>query len=128
MNKIILLGYVGRDPEVRMTQGGLKIVKLGLGVSETYKGKKETTWFNLTCFGKTGDYVETYVKKGSQVLVEGKMKQSTYTGKDGVEKKAWDVIVSNLQGVGPKEESAAVQGAKNVHQASFDELDDGLPF
>lgn len=111
-----------------MTQGGLKIVKLGLGVSETYKGKKETTWFNLTCFGKTGDYVETYVKKGSQVLVEGKMKQSTYTGKDGVGKKAWDVIVGSLQGVGGKEESEDAQGAKNVQQAALDELDDELPF
>lgn len=100
VNKCIIVGNLGRDPEARFTQGGLAICKLSVAVTERVKDgdawKDETEWVRVTVFGKTAENAAQYLQKGRQVYVEGRLKSSKYTDKDGVEKVSVEVIASNV--------------------------------
>ena len=103
VNKVILLGNAGKDPEVKNFDNGKK-VSLSLATTEKYKDKSgqtvETTeWHNLTFWGKLGDVVEKYVKKGNQIYVEGKIK-TTKSEKDGVTKYFTDIVCNEMTMLG----------------------------
>jgi single-strand DNA-binding protein len=136
VNKVIILGNVGKDPEVRVTQGGDGVTNISVACTEKYKDKqgeqKEITeWVNVVFFGKLAEIAGKYIKKGSTVYVEGKLKTEKYTDKNGVEKYSTKVIASNMQLVGGKP-SADNQGAgavpKNANAGSGDIPDDDIPF
>ena len=111
MNKIMLIGRVGRAPEVRITStDGSKFATLSLATSEKYVKdgeKKETTeWHSLVVNGKLVDIIEKYVTKGKQICVEGKMRYRKYTGKDNIERTAAEVMVTGVELLGSKEDAA----------------------
>jgi single-strand DNA-binding protein len=104
VNKVILVGNLGRDPEVRYAQSGMAICKLSVAVTERVKDgdawKDATEWFRVTVFGKTAENAGQYLQKGKQVYVEGRLKTDKYKDKDGVEKTSIEVIANTLQFLG----------------------------
>ena len=108
VNKVILVGNLGRDPEVRYLPSGDPVANVTIATSSRYKGKdgnmvEETEWHRVTFFGKLADIVGQYLKKGRSVYVEGRIKTRKYTDKDGVEKYATDIIANEMQMLGSRE-------------------------
>lgn len=107
INKVILIGYVGKDPESRTSPAGLVITSFSLATTEKYKNKqtnameKSTEWFRVITFDNP---VISYIKKGSKIYIEGKLKTRKYTDKSGVEKSITEVIANTIQLLDKKEE------------------------
>jgi single-strand DNA-binding protein len=101
LNKVMLIGTVGKDPECKAA-GGFNIVNLSIATQNVEKDKqtgayvKTSEWHKIVLFGKAADYAMSYVKKGSLVYVEGKMKTSKYTGKDNIERYVTSVTASSI--------------------------------
>jgi single-strand DNA-binding protein len=104
VNRVIIIGNLGRDPEVRYAQSGMAICKLSVAVTERVKDgtdwKDATEWFRVTVFGKTAENAGQYLQKGRQVYVEGRLKTDKYKDKDGVERTSVEVIANTLQFLG----------------------------
>lgn len=111
LNKVILIGNLGKDPDIRIFSEGSKKATFTLATTERYKDrngdwKDDTTWHNIGAFGILADRAEKFLKKGSQVFIEGKLTTRSYTDKDNMEKKFTEVIASNIILLGKKEGSA----------------------
>lgn len=96
INKVFLLGNLGQDPEVRRLENGTPVARFSLATSETYKDasgepKTETEWHNIILYRANAENAEKYLKKGSKIHVEGKIKYRKYTDKNGVEKSVTDI-------------------------------------
>ena len=133
MQRLMIIGNLGRDPETRYTQSGKSITTLNVGTSERKTDKEgnhvtETEWFRVVTFGSTADACQKFLRKGSQIYVEGRLKTRTYT-KDGQEARITEVLADNVQFLDRKENGgqkpAQRQERDNVQQQA--ELDD-LPF
>jgi len=105
VNKVILLGNLGRDPEVRTSQDGSKIVNLNIATSESWKDrnsgerKEKTEWHRVVIFNPNlADIAERYLKKGSSVYVEGALQTRKWTDQSGVEKYSTEVVISRFKG------------------------------
>ena len=101
VNKVILLGRLGRDPKTSDAQG-LAICRLALATTRRYKGrdgekKEETEWHNAVVFGRQAEVAQQYLVKGSEVYIEGRLHTRKYTGKDGIERYATEVVCESLQ-------------------------------
>lgn len=108
VNKVILVGNLGKDPEIRYMPSGDPIANVTIATSSKYKGKdgnmvEETEWHRVTFFGKLAEIVGQYMKKGKSIYIEGRLKTRKYTDKDGVEKYATDIIASEMQMLGGRE-------------------------
>lgn len=108
VNKVILVGNLGRDPEVRYLPSGDAVANIALATSSKYKNKagemvEETEWHRVSFFGRQAEIVGEYLKKGRSVYIEGRLKTRKYTDKDGVEKYATDIIASEMQMLGSRE-------------------------
>ncbi len=108
VNKVILVGNLGRDPEIRYLPSGEPVANITIATSSKYKNKsgemvEETEWHRVTFFGKLAEIVGQYLKKGRSVYVEGRIKTRKYTDKDGVEKYATDIIANEMQMLGGRE-------------------------
>jgi single-strand DNA-binding protein len=108
VNKVILVGNLGRDPEIRYLPSGDPVANVTIATSSKYKNKagemvEETEWHRVTFFGKLAEIVGQYLKKGRSVYVEGRIKTRKYTDKDGVEKYATDIIANEMQMLGSRE-------------------------
>ena len=108
-NKVTLIGNLGQNPEVKAFDGGKKLAKFSLATNETYRNKAgekvtDTQWHNLTAWGKTADIVEKYLKKGSEVAVEGKLLNRNYTDKEGVKRYVTEIQVNDLVLLGGKKD------------------------
>jgi single-strand DNA-binding protein len=158
VNKVILVGNLGRDPEVRYLPSGDPVANVTIATSSKYKSKtgemvEETEWHRVTFFGKLAEIVGQYLKKGRSVYVEGRIKTRKYTDKDGVEKFATDIIANEMQMLGSREgmgepsgddegggysrpapasRPAAAQrpapAAASKPSSGFDDMDDDIPF
>lgn len=110
VNKIILVGNLGRDPEVRFSQAGSAVCNLSLAVSERVKTSdgysEKTEWFRVVTFGKTAENASTYLQKGRKIYVEGRLQTSTYKDKEGNEKQRLEVIANQLVFLGGGEKAA----------------------
>ena len=100
VNKVFLLGNVGKDPEIRSTAGGMQVASFSLATAERAKGADgqwtdKTEWHNIVCFQRTAEVVRDYVKKGSQILVEGKIQTRSWDDKTSGEKKYKTEILCN---------------------------------
>lgn len=110
-NNVQLLGNLGNNPEVTALDGGKKIAKFSIAVNESYKNDKgekitNTAWFNLIAWGKTAELIEQLLVKGSEILVTGKLSNSSYEDKEGVKRYNTEIIVNEFQilsGGKPKE-------------------------
>lgn len=162
VNKVILLGNLGRDPEVRYLPSGDPIASVTIATSRRYKNKAgemadETEWHRVTFFGRLAEIASQYLKKGNPVYVEGRIKTSKYTDKDGVEKYSTEIVANEMQLLGGREgrgepsqseddggysrqppaarpapapaRQAPVAAAPAARPASgFDDMDDDIPF
>ena len=113
VNKVILLGNLGNDPEIR-TVGTSKVASFSLATSEAYNNKEgvrveQTEWHRVEIWGNLAETVEKYVKKGSSLYVEGKIKTDEYTDKDGVAKKIVKIRGTSITLVGSKPDDLAKQ-------------------
>jgi single-strand DNA-binding protein len=145
-NRIILVGNLTRDPEIRYTQSGKAVTKFTLAVNNP-RNKEETTFVDIVAWDRLGETCNTYLKKGSSTLVEGRLVIRSYDDKDGNKRKATEVVIDNMQmlstrgagGEGGSEFSggsgAAYAGARtgaangaSAGDAFGDELDDEIPF
>ena len=136
VNKVIIVGNLGRDPEVRYSQGGMAICKMSVAVTEKVKDgggewRDQTEWFRVTTFGKTAENAGQYLQKGRQVYVEGRLKTEKYKDKECVEKTSTEVIANTVQFLGGGERVVPdkAEGARAKEAAKSDGFDDdSLPF
>jgi single-strand DNA-binding protein len=132
LNKIMLIGNLGKDPDMSYTQAGTAITKFSLAVNrrskdrETGERKDETTWFNVTAFDRLGETCNEFLHKGSKVYIEGRMQSRKYTDKEGAERVAWDVIASEMQMLDPK--GASQGGDYGASGAAGGSTPDDIPF
>lgn len=119
VNKAILIGNVGKDPEVRPVSGN-KVANFTLATSEKAYTKNDgtqvqerTEWHNIVVWGKLADVCEKYVRKGSKLYIEGKIRSRTYDDKQGQERKVTEIIVDNMEmlGAAPQTQQQAPQAA-----------------
>jgi single-strand DNA-binding protein len=117
VNKVILLGNVGKDPEIRSTQGGMQVAKFTLATTEGVKDQSgkwndKTEWHSLVAFGRTAEIIRDYVKKGSQIYIEGKLSTSSWDDKESGQKKyRTEILVNDLQLLGGRGEGASSGGS-----------------
>jgi single-strand DNA-binding protein len=145
VNKVILVGNLGKDPEVRRMQSGDAVVNFSLATSETWRDKssgerkEKTEWHRVVIFNKNlAEVAEKYLRKGSKVYVEGALQTRKWTDKDGNEKYSTEVVLQNFRGeltmLDSKGEGGGGQGRMSSGAgeapANFDrsEMDDEIPF
>ena len=147
VNKVILVGNLGKDPEVRRLTSGDPVVNLSIATSESWRDKasgekkEKTEWHRVVIFNKNlADVAEKYLKKGAKVYIEGQLQTRKWTDKDGAEKYSTEVVLQNFRGEltmldgrsGGGEGGAFGGGGRGAGEApaSFqrDEMDDEIPF
>jgi single-strand DNA-binding protein len=116
INKVILVGNLGNDPETKYTQGGMAITRISLATTSVRKDKEgnqqeRTEWHRVVFFGKLGEIAGEYLRKGSSVYVEGSLRYDKYTGQDGVEKYSTDIIADEMQMLGGRGEGGGAGGS-----------------
>jgi single-strand DNA-binding protein len=109
INKVILVGNLGNDPEVRYSQSGSALTTISVATSESWKDKdgnmqERTEWHRVKFFGRLAEIAGEYLTKGRQVYIEGKLRTEKYTDKAGVEKYATDIIADEMQMLGGKQD------------------------
>ena len=111
VNKVILVGNVGKDPETRYLEGGTAVCSFSMATSETYRnrdGEKvtNTEWHNVVLWRGLAEVAEKYVKKGSQLFIEGKIRTRSWEDKDGNKRYTTEIIGDNMQMLGKKSDGA----------------------
>ena len=107
VNKVILIGRLGRDPETRYMPNGDAITNFSLATDEQWRDRNgerqtRTEWHNVSLYGKLGEIANQYLRKGSQVFIEGKIQSRKYTGKDGIERTAYNIIGNEMRMLGDR--------------------------
>jgi single-strand DNA-binding protein len=104
-------GRLGRDPETRFTSTGKTVINFSMAVDDGYGDSKTTTWVRVTAWEKTADFVQKYFKKGDFIIVTGRLKENSYTDKNGSPRRDIEVVAQNVNFGGEKrEERAAAAG------------------
>lgn len=129
VNKVMLIGNVGRDPEVRTTTKGIKVVNFSMATQRRVKQKDDkweslTDWHNITAYAKSAEICEKYVTKGKQIYVEGNLRNDNWE-KDGKRHSKVVIVINNIQLLGKKEESKNDLSAP-VKKSDYDDSD--IPF
>ena len=144
LNKVILIGRLGRDPETRYMPNGDAVCNFSVATSESWKDqsgqkKERTEWHAITLYRKLAEIAAKYLQKGSLVYLEGRIQSRKYTGKDGIERTAYEIVCSEMKMLGGKAEGSsestntAAPPAPPRHQAPaapaqpVDDTD-GIPF
>ena len=142
LNKVILIGRLGRDPETRYMPNGDAVCNFSLATTESWKDqsgqkKERTEWHNITMYRKLAEIAAQYLKKGSLVYLEGKIQYRKYTGKDGIERTAYEIVCSEMKMLGGKSEGGEVQHnpppppqarQQTAAPVPQDDIDDDVPF
>jgi single-strand DNA-binding protein len=115
VNKVILLGNLGRDPETRYTTGGDAVTNLNIATSEQWKDKngekqERTEWHRVVLFGRQAEIAGEYLKKGRSVYIEGRLQTRKYTDKDGVEKYSTEIVGDRMQLIGSGRDGGGAGG------------------
>lgn len=134
VNKVILVGNLGRDPETRTFPSGDQVCNVTIATTDKWKDKQtgepkeHTEWHRLVFNGRLAEIAAQYLRKGSQIYVEGSIRTRKYTDKEGIEKYATEIRGDRMQMLGGKGESAAKQSADKQDAGGFNDLDDDIPF
>lgn len=144
VNKVILIGNLGNDPEMKYSQGGMAICTLSLATTSTRKDKdgnqqEKTEWHRVKLFGKLGEIAGEYLKKSAQIYIEGSIRYDKFTGQDGVEKYFTDIVADEMQMLGgkpdtgngtPRNNAPRPQRQEPVQAGGFDDapFHDDIPF
>lgn len=124
INKVILVGNLGNDPEVKYTQAGMAITRISLATTSVRKDRdgnqqERTEWHRVVFFGKLGEIAGEYLRKGSSVYVEGSIRYDKYTGQDGQERYSTDIVADEMQMLGGRGDGggAGMGGERPQRQA-----------
>ena len=142
LNKVILIGRLGQDPIVRYMPNGEAVCNFSIATSESWNDRngqrqERTEWHNITMYRRLAEIAGQYLKKGSQVYLEGKIQSRKYQGKDGVERTAYDIIANEMKMLGGGNSEQQAQGetptpprrqAPAAPAASTEDIDDDVPF
>lgn len=150
VNKVIIVGNLGRDPEIKYLPSGDAVCSITVATSDTWKDKatgekkEQTEWHRISFFGKLAEVVNQYLKKGATIYVEGSLRTRKYTDKDGVEKYTTDIKADNMQMLGSRQPDAgnaapaqqqrpaAAPPARQAPAArpapNFSDIDSDIPF
>lgn len=136
VNKVILVGNLGADPELRYSTNGDAVANVRLATTDNWKDKatgekKEATeWHRVVFYRKLAEIVGQYLKKGSQIYLEGKIKTRKWQDKDGQDRYTTEIEATEMQMLGGKQsaDSEEPKPSNNKPKPSFDDLDDSIPF
>ena len=151
INRVILVGNLGKDPEIRHIEGGVTVARFPIATSETYKDKtgnkvERTEWHNIVAWRGLAEVAEKYLKKGQSVYIEGKIRSNNYQDKDGIQRYSIEIVADNMTMLGGSRgegnghgaqapaESAAGYGSNSGNagkaemSATYDSEPDDLPF
>ena len=146
VNKVILIGNLGRDPEIRYMPSGDPMANISLATTENWKDKngekqEKTEWHRVVMFGKVAEIAGEYLKKGSQAYFEGRVQTRKWTDKEGQDRYTTEIVADRMQMLGsrsggstrpmPEDESAAPAGkpvAAVQQGGGFDDMEDDIPF
>jgi single-strand DNA-binding protein len=130
LNKVQLIGNLGRDPEIKYAPGGQTVTQFSIAVARnSKKDGEQTDWFKVICWEKLAEIADQYLKKGSRVFVEGRLQIREYTGRDGSKKNVTEIVANDmilLSGKEEQKESVATGSAKR--RALAQEQWDDVPF
>jgi single-strand DNA-binding protein len=120
VNKVILVGRLGRDPETRYTGGGQAVANFSLATDESYKDKsgerqKRTEWHKIVVWGKQAEIAQQYLKKGSLIFVEGRIQSREWQDKEGQKRTSFEIVANNFRMLGGRADGAAAAGAGSGH-------------
>jgi single-strand DNA-binding protein len=133
MNKIMLIGNLGRDPEMSYTSSGIAVTKFSIAVNRVNKSpsgerQEETDWFNIVAWRQLAETCNNYLRKGNKVFVEGRLTQRKYTDRNNIERTAIEVVISDMEMLTPKSQSQGQGGSGNsdnyLEDDSLGDLDD----
>ena len=145
VNKVILLGHLGRDPEMRYIPDGTAVANMTIATSESYKDRdgnrqERTEWHRIALYARTAEVAGEFLRKGSQVFIEGRLRTRKWTDKDGQDRYTTEIIGDRMQLLGGRHSEADDGGQQDMpgtsHQGSvgggasapMDDLDDEIPF
>ncbi len=141
LNKVILIGNLGRDPETRYMTNGDAVCNFSVATSENWTDRnsgqrqERTEWHNIVLYRKLAEIAGQCLKKGSQVYLEGKIQSRKYTNKQGVERTAYEIVCSEMKMLGGKAEGAEMQNTppppaqqQTAAPMPKDDIDDDVPF
>jgi single-strand DNA-binding protein len=107
VNKVILVGRLGRDPDIRETKKGDTQASFTLATDNGYGDNKKTDWHNVICYGKPADFVQKYIQKGASLYVEGTINYRQYEDQDGNQRKVTDIKAFSVQALGSKQSTSS---------------------
>lgn len=116
LNKVLLIGNAGRDPEVRHLESGTVTATFSLATTERFRDrnsgetKEQTEWHNIVCWRNLAEIAEKYVRKGTQLFIEGRIRTRSYNDKEGNTKYMTEIVADNMQLLGRKADNPAAQG------------------
>jgi single-strand DNA-binding protein len=138
VNRVIIVGNLGKDPEIRYTSAGKPIANLAVATSETWKDKntgekqERTEWHRVTVFDKLAEIVGQYLKKGSKIYLEGKLQTRKWQDKDGQDRYTTEILGSEMKMLSAKGEgesrAAPAQAASEPARNSGNDFEDDIPF
>ena len=136
LNKVMLIGNLGKDPEVRYTQAGTAVANFSMATAERFKAKngeyeERTEWHNVTAWGKLAEICGEYLTKGKLVYIEGRLQTRKWEDKDGKDRYTTEVVADKmvmLGGKGEKKEEKPDAGAQQTKEESPFSPDDDIPF
>jgi single-strand DNA-binding protein len=119
INKVLLIGHVGRDPEVKYTPGGVAIANFSVATTDAYKDKtgnlqERTEWHRIVTFGRTAEVMGEYLKKGQQVFVEGRLQTRSWDDDKGQKRYITEIVALSVQFLGKKSEGAGGSSASSA--------------
>ena len=136
VNKVILIGNLGKDPETRYLPSGDAVANFSIATTEVFKDKsgakqEHTEWHRISFFGRQAEIAGEYLKKGSPVYIEGRIKTRKWQDKEGVEKYSTEIVGERMQLLGGKperQEAKQERESKPVKTGTFDDMSDDIPF
>jgi single-strand DNA-binding protein len=125
VNKVILVGRLGKDPETRYTSGGQAVCHFSMATDESYKDRngerqKRTEWHRITVWGKQAEIAQQYLKKGAQIYLEGSIRSGEWTDKEGQKKTSYEINATNFRMLGSRSDSMGGGAARSAAAGSAD--------
>jgi single-strand DNA-binding protein len=129
VNKVILVGRLGRDPETRYTGGGQAVANFSIATDETYKDKngerqKRTEWHKIVVWGKQAEIAQQYLKKGSLIFIEGRIQSREWQDKEGQKRTSFEIVATNFRMLGGRADGAAAGAGGGAHRGGGGDFDD----
>lgn len=146
INKVILIGNLGNDPDIRYTASGAAVANISLATAESWKDKEtgdkqeRTEWHRIVFFGRLAEIVGEYLRKGSQIYVEGRLQTRKWQDKDGHDRYTTEIVANEMQMLGSRSSAGSTQfdqspppeknDTENISQknTASDDFDDDIPF